>query len=280
MPHIVQAPIFFQRIGNAARTRHHMFRTRFSFSFFSNHIRKQCHHRFTDIACVIELSRIKIRGQVFHQQLASLCGVVGIVSHHMQLVGILVKNALCLSTEFLNKLHTQKVTFECIYFGLTNNLIRERIVEITTLRYNVLNLVSRGKQLGQRDGPTRIWRHILLVEPQLITPQFATRRLCQARNLSDVFVFVSQVFQCALFVYFEQLALRRRIRPNIADAGVILQFGKQQAYAHVGVFVALYGLGVARPLLGRSFHIAPKFNVYLVYLPFLLPHISNRAQGF
>ena len=190
MPHIVQAPIFFQRIGNAARTHHHMFRTRFSFSFLSNHIRKQSHHRFTDIACVVELSRIKIGGQVFHQQLASLCGVVCIVSRNVQLIGLLVKDALCFSTEFLNKLHTQIVSFELIYIGLTNNLVRERIVEITTLRNNVFNLVGRGKQLGQRDGPTRIWRQILLVEPQLIAAQFASGWLCQTRNLSDVFVLV------------------------------------------------------------------------------------------
>ena len=123
VPHILQAPIFFQRIGNAARTHHHMFRTRFSFSLLSNHIRKQCHHRFTDIACVVELSRIKIGGQVFHQQLASLCGVVCIVSRNVQLIGLLVKDALCFSTEFLNKLHTQIVSFELIYIGLTNNLI-------------------------------------------------------------------------------------------------------------------------------------------------------------
>ena len=144
----------------------------------------------------------------------------------------------------------------------------------------MFNLVGRGKQLGQRDGPTRIWRHILLIEPQLIAPQFASGWLCQTRNLSDVFILVGQVLQCTLFVYFQQLALRRRIRTNIADAGVVLQFGKQQAYAYVGVFVALYGLGVARPLFGRSFHIASQFNVYLVYLPFLFPHIANGAQGF
>ena len=108
----------------------------------------------------------------------------------MLLIGFLVKDTLCFATELLNELHSQKIIFEFIYIGLTNNLVRERIVEIAALRNDVFNLVGRGKQLGQRDGPTRIWRHILLIEPQLIAAQFASGWLCQTRNLSDVFVLV------------------------------------------------------------------------------------------
>ena len=92
---------------------------------------------------------------------------------------------------FLDELHAEHFVLQSVDGRLADDLVRERVVEIARLRYDVLNLVVGGEQTGKGYEPARVRRLILLVEPQLVAQNFRARRPFLLVGLAELLYYLA-----------------------------------------------------------------------------------------
>ena len=153
----------------------------------------------------------------------------------------------------------QKLILKFVDFGFAYHFVWERIVEVASLRNNMLNLICRCEKLAKRNHSACIRWTVFLFEPEFITRQLTGRRLSHLRNREYflvVWVGSRKVEKCAFFIYAQNVLLHRTVWTHIINSRVVEKFEKQSLDSEIGIFVLLVLFADILSLISRILHLA------------------------
>ena len=202
-------------------------------------------------------------------------------------VYILSETALDDTSAFLADIFiSEHISLILINLSLTNNLVRERVVKIARLRYNMLYLISRSEQFAQWYDTSSIGRHVFLFEPHFVfhntistyMNSFTATQIFDNLLYLLIFLYLG-IIDDSIFINSEYFLLAGRERMDVFySIAWIRKFLQQGTYTKIGTLVFEDCIGSTGTTFGVLFKIAPHLYMHLAYFSIGFPDITHHSQ--